>query len=174
MEKLFQPVRSHLLFPFLSNLLLSAASVGKIEPVSRSICTTQRIPPAVSTQSLLFPMTGRRKIAVTGSMTHPQTCQIRPQYRWANSQVSRFFMDIGVRYPHRALISAGGCFRKRLPRMIIVIGIRRSMSSIKIQNPMGGFLSAGIGRTACGLFSRIVFRKRLLLRVKLPFFRFVP
>lgn len=121
--------------PFWSKVFFSALSVGIITPANGIICSKHTAPPTVPTTSAVLPSTRSRETAVTGSRANPHVHHNFPQYLWANTQVSLFFMDIGVLYPNRGLISLGAFFIKYLPNPIIVTGINPSTTSINTQKP---------------------------------------
>lgn len=126
----FQQTGIYRLFPFLSKFFLRAISVGKIEPIKGTSCIPIIIPPTVPTVSTFFPITKSINITVIGNALNPQIYHILPQYLWANSHVSLFFIDMEVLYPNTPLIVFGTFFIKCLPKPIIVNGRSKSIINI--------------------------------------------
>ena len=74
-----------------------AHSVGKMDATNMTHCISERMAPVLPTAgtplSRVESITAREKKA----KVIPQRRQIRPQCRWANFQVSSFFIDRAVR-----------------------------------------------------------------------------
>ena len=122
---------------------------------------TDTIPPKFPTVSSFCPITKNMGKIDIGSKIIPQVYHSFPQYLWANSQVSLFFIDILVRYPNARLISFGVFFRNIFPKPIIVTGMRLFIISIKIQKPI--FLSLYPLTVLLVVFPDLSFSRHLLL-----------
>lgn len=130
-----------LLRPNWSKYFFNARSVRRIVPSITRHCTRQIDPPTHPIVSISLPINGSIAAAEIGNIPAPHRNHSRPQYRLANIQVPRLFMDLRVRYPDTAFTFPGALLNISNPQPIIAAGITRSMTSIKNQKPMFRFLS---------------------------------